>query len=279
MKLMKLATISAAVLASTASFAAHHNAADGHDMVVYEAAPASYAYNADAGVVRNTTGAVLGGTKTLFQTATNPAAVSAEIGTLGYGASVAWAVNDKTELQAGWSGMNFDGDEDLNANDSWINWDKALGDGYGDFKGTMDYDVDFSNPYIGVQMRPFANNFTVAAGTMVPRNKLKVSLNSDTAQDVSIDGETFQVERADMKIENKNKLAPYATIGYRPSITQNWGLFGELGAAYMGKMDAEITNVEGASANITEFAAAAKKDIEDTNVWYPIVKVGATYRF
>lgn len=250
MKLMKLATVSAAVLASTASFAAHHNAADGH-----------------------------GGTKTLFQTATNPAAISAEIGTLGYGASVAWAVNDKTELQAGWSGMNFDGDEDLNANDSWINWDKALGDGYGDFKGTMDYDVDFSNPYIGVQMRPFANNFTVAAGTMVPRNKLKVSLNSDTAQEVSIDGETFQVERADMKIENKNKLAPYATIGYRPSITQNWGLFGELGAAYMGKMDAEITNVEGASANITEFAAAAEKDIEDTNVWYPIVKVGATYRF
>ena len=185
MKLIKLTAISAAVLASSAALAAEPViVVDGNEAVVYEAEPVAvayqaepaYAYNADAGVVRNTTGAVVDGTKTFFQTAVNPAAISAEIGTLGYGANVAWAVNDKTELQAGWSGMNFDGDRDLNANDSWINWDKALGDGYGNYKGTMDYDVDFSNPYIGVQMRPFANNFTVAAGTMVPRNKIEASI-------------------------------------------------------------------------------------------------------
>ena len=284
MKLIQLTAITAAVLASTAALAADPIiVVDGDEAVVYEAEPVAvayevqpaYAYDSDVSALRNTTGAVVGGTKTLFQTVTHPAAVSAEIGTLGYGANIAWGVNDKTELQAGWSGMSFDGDRELNANDSWINWDKALGDGYGDFKGTMDYDVDFSNPYIGVQMRPFANNFTVGAGTMVPRNKLKASLKSEDPQNVSIDGQDYQVTSADIRVENKNKLAPYATIGYRPNITQNWGVFGELGAAYMGKMDAEVTNVDGDA----DFAAAAEKEIEDTNVWYPIVKAGVTYRF
>ncbi|OXL21493.1 hypothetical protein [Psychrobacter sp. DAB_AL32B] len=290
MKLIKLTAISAAILASTAALAADPIiVVDGDEAVVYEAEPVAvayevqpaYAYDADASALRNTTGAVVGGTKTLFQTVTHPAAVSAEIGTLGYGANIAWGVNDKTELQAGWSGMNFDGDRDLNANDSWINWDKALGDGYGNYQGTMDYDVDFSNPYIGVQMRPFANNFTVGAGTMVPRNKLAATLTADTGStaNVSIDGVDYQVDTATIRAENKNKLAPYATIGYRPNITQNWGVFGELGAAYMGKMDAEVTGVTGTSANIADFAAAAEKEIKDKDVWYPIVKVGATYRF
>lgn len=90
MKLIKLTAISAAVLASTAALAAEpvivvdDNAAVAYEAepvaVAYEAEPAAYAYNADAGVVSNTTGAVLGGTKTLFQTAINPASVSAEIG-------------------------------------------------------------------------------------------------------------------------------------------------------------------------------------------------------
>ncbi|MGO3046736.1 MAG: hypothetical protein ACTIIO_08460, partial [Psychrobacter celer] len=96
MKLIKLTAISAAVLASTAALAAEpvvvvdDNTAVAYEAepvaVAYEAEPA-YAYNADAGVVRNTTGAVAGGTKTFFQTAINPAAVSAEVGTLGYGAN------------------------------------------------------------------------------------------------------------------------------------------------------------------------------------------------
>ncbi|MDE4454168.1 hypothetical protein [Psychrobacter sp. DAB_AL62B] len=290
MKLIKLTAISAAILASTAALAADPIiVVDGNDAVVYEAEPVavayqaepSYAYDADAGVVRNTTGAIVGGTTGFFKQAVNPAAISAEIGTLGYGANIAWGVNDKTELQAGWSGMNFDGDRDLNANDSWINWDKALGDGYGNYQGTMDYDVDFSNPYIGVQMRPFANNFTVAAGTMVPRNKIEASIAADAASlgdaTVSIDDVEYQVDSATIRAENKNKLAPYATIGYRPNINQNWGVFGELGAAYMGKMDAEVTNVSG--SDTVGFKEAAEKEIKDKNVWYPIVKAGVTYRF
>lgn len=275
MKLFKLAAITAAVFGSSMAMAA--------------TSTDSYQYNKDAGVLANTTGAVTGTARTLFDTVTHPAAVSAEIGTLGYGANIAWGVNESTELQAGWTGMKFDGDDEFNSNDSWINYEKALGDGYEDFKGNFKYDVDFSNPYIGVQMRPFQNWFTVAGGVMVPRNSLDASItakdNGQGFSPVTIDGERFEIPdgtTVEMKAENKNKLAPYATLGFRPNINNKWGGFIEAGAAYMGDLDSEVT-VKGAEIvgdKGNNFEQKAEQEINDSDLeWYPIVKAGVTYRF
>ena len=304
MKLIKLTAISAAVLASTAALAAEPViVVDNNDAVVYEAEPVAvayeaepvavayqaepaYAYNADAGVVRNTAGAVTGGTKTFFQTVTHPAAISAEVGTLGYGANIGWALNDKTELQAGWAGGDvadlFGGDFD--AND--INYD---------------VDSDFSNPYLGVQLRPTGNWFTMGAGIIVPDNDIDVRANAEGEGYYSIDGNKFYAGNATLdqslaedfggdnvgnlegSIEHRNKLAPYLTVGFRPNITNNFGLFGELGAAYMGKVDANVRYTgEGGNAVAAQDAARqAEKDLEDKSwlEWLPIVKLGATYRF
>ncbi|WP_133104560.1 hypothetical protein [Psychrobacter sp. DD43] len=293
MKLIQLTAITAAVLASTAALAAEPViVVDGNDAVVYEAEPvavayqadAGYAYDADAGVLRNTTGAVVGGTKTFFQTVTHPAAISAEVGTLGYGANIAWGLNDKTEIQAGWAGGDvadlFGGDFD--AND--INYD---------------VDSDFSNPYLGVQLRPMSNWFTVGAGIIVPDNDINVRANAEGEGYYSINGDKFYAGAAPDRvndedfggqnvgalegtIEHRNKLAPYATIGFRPNITNNFGLFGELGAAYMGKTNATINRVAGNPNPAADIVAdQAEKDLEDKNwlEWMPIVKVGATYRF
>ena len=294
MKLIKLTAISAAVLASSAALAAEPViVVDGNDAVVYEAEPVAvayevqpaYAYNADAGVVRNTTGAVVGGTKTFFQTVTHPAAISAEVGTLGYGANIGWALNDKTELQAGWAGGDvadlFGGDFD--AND--VNYE---------------VDSDFSNPYLGVQLRPAANWFTMGAGIIVPDNDIDVTANSNGGY-YKVNGTKYDADSVGTlngTLEHRNKLAPYATIGFRPNITNNFGLFGEIGAAYMGKTDATVTasNVSGAPIYIqnangdkvispTEtsqsVANTVERELEDKNYleWMPIVKVGATYRF
>ncbi|AAZ18759.1 hypothetical protein Psyc_0906 [Psychrobacter arcticus 273-4] len=274
MKLIQLTAISAAVLASSAALAAEPVIiVDSNDAVVYEAEPvavayqadAGYAYNADAGVLRNTTGAVVGGTKTFFQTVTHPASVSAEVGTLGYGASVGYSLNDKTELQAGWAGGDvadlFGGDFD--AND--VNYD---------------VDTDFSNPYLGVQLRPMANWFTVGAGIIVPDNEINVTANTKDGF-YKIDGQQYaEADVGTLKgtIEHRNKLAPYATIGFRPNITNNFGLFGELGAAYMGKTDATVV---ASGADLQNAAEKAEKELEDKNLleWLPIVKLGATYRF
>ncbi|MGM8891502.1 hypothetical protein ACS8FA_11685 [Psychrobacter sp. 1Y1] len=296
MKLIKLTAISAAVLASTAALAADpvivvdNNAAVAYEAepvaVAYQAEPAAYAYNADAGVVRNTTGAVLGSTKTLFQTAINPASVSAEVGTLGYGANIGWSLNEKTELQAGWAGGDvadlFGGDFD--AND--INYD---------------VDSDFSNPYLGVQLRPTGNWFTMGAGIIVPDNDIDVRANAEGEGYYSIDGQkyyagTAEVEQANAddfggqnvgnlegSLEHRNKLAPYLTVGFRPNITNNFGVFGEVGAAYLGKVDATVryTGEEGNTVAAQDAARKAEADLEDKDwlEWFPIVKLGATYRF
>ncbi|ABE75290.1 hypothetical protein [Psychrobacter cryohalolentis] len=278
MKLIQLTAITAAVLASTAALAADPVIViDGNDAVVYEAEPvavayqadAGYAYNADAGVLRNTTGAVVGGTKTFFQTVTHPAAISAEVGTLGYGANIAWGLNDKTEIQAGWAGGDaadlFGGDFD--AND--VNYD---------------VDTDFSNPYLGVQVRPMANWFTMGAGIIVPDNDIDVTANANnnSYRINNVDYDATQVGTLKGNLEHRNKLAPYATIGFRPNITNNFGLFGELGAAYMGKTDATVNAVNGTNPVLGAVAAAdAEKELEDKDwlEWMPIVKVGATYRF
>lgn len=316
MKLIKLTAISAAVLASTAALAAEPVVVvDDNDAVVYEAEPVAVAYeaepvavvddnaavayeaepanvqtanayNADAGVVRNTAGAVVGGTKTFFQTAVNPAAVSAEIGTLGYGANVAWALNDKTELQAGWAGgdvSDFSSSVDVN-----------------DVKYKID-DADFSNPYLGVQLRPAANWFTMGAGIIVPDNDIEVSAEgrNDIFKVDNVSYNATDTGKLSGTIEHRNKLAPYGTIGFRPNIGNNWGVFGEIGAAYMGKTDATVRatgdadefvgyvsgsdTVSKDDSTVTrgDVAAAAQKELESKDYleWFPIVKVGATYRF
>ena len=285
MKLIKLTAISAAVLASSAALAAEPViVVDGNEAVVYEAEPVAvayqaqpgYAYDADAGVVGNT----LGGTKGFFKQVVNPASVSAEVGTLGYGANIGWSLNEKTELQAGWAGGDvadlFGGDFDVND----INYD---------------VDSDFSNPYLGVQLRPTGNWFTMGAGIIVPDNDFDVRANAK--------GPNFRINNVDYNaaetgtlegtMEHRNKLAPYATIGFRPNITNNFGLFGEIGAAYMGQTDATVTS-SNANGNVTattvngttqvdadDVAKAAERELEDKDwlEWMPIVKLGATYRF
>ena len=54
----------------------------------------------------------------------------------------------------------------------------------------------------------------------------------------------------------------------------------------MGKMDANVDVVKGSVTqegallpDNKKFEDAARNDIEDNDVWYPIVKAGVTYRF
>lgn len=221
-----------------------------------------------ANVVSNTTGAVVDGTKTIFSTLTNPAAVSVEVGSLGYGANVAFSVNDTTELQAGWAGGNI----------------TDLANGDFEVEGTRyDLKTDFSNPYLGVQMRPAANWFTVGAGVIVPDNEITAKLQRNADGNVTIRGTQYDISNAavEANVEHRNTLAPYLTFGFRPNLNNKWGVFGEVGGAYMGKTDATVTVTEGAVLNQAQFVADAERAIEDKDwaEWLPIVKLGATYRF
>lgn len=249
MKFIKLSLVTAAVMASTAAMAA------------------------EPGVV--------GSTKSAFQTVVNPASVSAEVGSLGYGANIGWSLNDKVELQAGWAGGDvadlFGGDFDVND----INYD---------------VDSDFSNPYLGVQLRPAGNWFTMGAGIIVPDNSIDVDANANGANFTidNVDYNATQTGTLSGNLEHRNELAPYLTFGFRPNITNNFGVFGEVGAAYLGKTDATVSssnpnavvnsldsNGVAGTATGAQVAALAEQELEDKDYleWMPIVKVGATYRF
>ena len=259
MKVLKLAAIPAALIA-TSAFA--EPVVVDQQVVAQPVAVSTTTYDPNAGVVKNTTTQLVSGTRTFFDTVTHPAAISAEVGTLGYGANLGWALNDKTELVVGWAGGDI-----------------------GDLKDTIkigdvkyDLETDYSNPYIGVNLRPAANWFTVGLGTIFQDNE--TTLKANNAKDVKIgDNVKGYSGNLEASVENKNTMAPYLTLGFRPNITNNFGLFGEVGAAYTGGQKVTEAKIDG--ANRADLASDLQKDIDDENLakWYPIAKIGATYRF
>lgn len=278
MKTLKLAVLPVALFA-TSAFA--DEVIVDQQVVAEPVAVSTTTYNPNNGIIKNTTTQLVDGTKSFFKTATHPALISAEIGTLGYGGNIAWGVNDKTELVAGWNGGSFDGAIDLDAKGSYLNYKKVLGKGLKDFEGELKYDVDLSNPYLGVNLRPWSNNFTVGTGVIFNGNDIKAKLTptGDSAE-ISINGKKYQLpanESVNVTAEHKNEISPYLTIGYRPNISERWGVFGEIGVAYMGNLEAKATG----TANVPQSTIdAVQKELDKKNVeWYPIAKVGATVRF
>ncbi|ELA08448.1 hypothetical protein MOMA_07801 [Moraxella macacae 0408225] len=308
MRTFKLAVLPVALFA-TSAFAA--DVVVDQQVVAEPVAVSTTTYNPDNGMVKNTTTQMVDGTRTFFDTATHPAAISAEVGTLGYGGNIAWGVNDTTELVAGWNGGNpkFDINIDTTNKDSYIRWEKVLKDvgaeNLNDFKGQMKFEGKMNNPYLGVNLRPLANAFTIGTGVVLQNNKVKASLSPDKNYQypykVTVNGvtTTYKIPAnvgLEYSLETKKNLAPYLTVGFRPNITKRFGLFGEVGAAYLGGYEAKA-KITGDKKDITverngvkvtvpveETVRKIEQDANDklkntSKSWYPIAKVGATLRF
>lgn len=279
MKTLKLAILPVALLA-TSAFAHNHEVVE------------PVAYNAENGIIKNTTTQLVEGTKTFFNKATKPAVIGAEVGTLGYGGHIAWGVSPKADLVAGWNGGNLDFDVDIGEDDSVINWDHVLGDDYKNFKGNVEFKADMNNPYLGVRLRPWANNFNIGTGVIFNDNEfsVKAKVNSE-----SVVGETNFIknkeipEKGELEVtaEQRNSVAPYLTIGFAPSTSKRWGFFGEVGVAYTGNLKTSVTTnsaeLQEAGIDVKQLDEAAeevRKEIADANLeWHPIVKAGVTVRF
>ncbi|WP_066804565.1 hypothetical protein [Moraxella oblonga] len=227
--------------------------------------------------------AVTNAGKTLFNTAKNPAAVSLEVGTLGYGANVAWSANETAEVVVGWAGGKTSTDIDLNDNDSIINWNKVLGDEYEDFVGNVALNTDFNNPYVGVKVRPFANRFTVGTGVIFQRNDIDAKLTAKESSDITINGTRHTVPTSgevNIHAESGRSLAPYLTVGFKPNSDKRFGMFGEIGAVYTGDWKTRVEVSESVQNSAPNLQSELEKKIKDDNLsWYPIVKLGATVRF
>lgn len=253
MKSTKLTAVSLAVLTSTTFMAAQSAHA--------------YSYDQNGYIVRDTGDGVVGSTLAGLKTVVTPNAISAEAGSLGYGARIGWELNDTVEFQAGWAGGDvadlFGGDFDVE---------------------DLEYDVDsdFSNPYLGVQVRPGAGAFTMSGGVIIPDNGIDINANADNGvyRINNRDYSANNVGTLSGNVKHRNDVAPYLTVGYSPRITQNIAVFGEIGAAYLGEVNSQVT-ASGTNAEAQAAAAAANAELEgeDYLEWLPIVKLGATYRF
>lgn len=246
-----------------------------------------FSSSAMANVVTDAGNTIVESGKTVFTTLAKPGAINAEIGTLGYGASIAWSANESTEVVAGWNGGSFDMDTDIGGSDSIINWKKVLGSEWDNYQGQLKLDGDYSNPYVGVNVRPWKNSVTVGTGVIFQDNSLDASLvtTGNTNANIKIDGQEYDVDgTVKVKAESGNTLAPYLTVGVKPNMNNNsrLGFFGEVGAAYTGKWKTEVDLTEATVANAPkdQLQDDLERTIRDNNpTWYPIVKVGATYRF
>ncbi len=216
--------------------------------------------------------------------ALNPAAIGVEVGSLGYGANVAWAVNDSTELQVGWTGAK----------------DGSLETDFDVDELTFTADAELSAPYVGVQLRPMQNWLTVGAGVMhMGNNSINAVATPKIGTTVTFEGSDYEVTsndaKVDAKIEFKNTMAPYLSLGFRPNINNRFGLFGEIGAAYVGGTNVDVqadgsftlngapVDKQASADKFTKLENNARQEIEDKidgkDKWYPIIKVGATIRF
>ena len=204
-----------------------------------------------------------------------PASVRAEVGTTGYGGAVSYNVNPYVGVTLGYNGGDISWSDDVSVNGS-----------------TYDLDMDNSNVYLNAEIRPFANWFYMAAGTAYLDNDYELKGRASGGDIIKINGDNYravagQTGSVKGNMEYKNNLAPYLGLGFSPSITSRFGVFGEVGAYYTGNPEVRL-NASNLTAvdptNLVSAQAAANADAnkirnDDKYEWLPVAKVGLSLRF
>lgn len=199
-----------------------------------------------------------------------PAAVRAEVGTTGYGGAISWSPNPYVGVTLGYNGGDISWDDDVEYDD-------------------VNYDVDMDNnlTYLNAEIRPWANWFYVAAGVGYIDQEYDLKARADGGQ-IRLDGEDTGLSTLSYKLDYDNKIAPYLGLGFSPSITNRWGVFGEVGAYYTGNPN--VSNIQAQPSagespiNTLEDYEAVQKHVDkirndDKYEWLPVAKLGVTYRF
>ena len=198
-----------------------------------------------------------------------PASVRAEVGTTGYGGAISYSVNPYVGLTLGYNGGNI----------SWTDNVKVNGTEY-------DLDMDNNTAYLNAEIRPWANWFYMAAGTAYLDNDYKVTQKSGTNGSVRINGTTYTPLAGNLAVNGtvnyKNNIAPYLGLGFSPSITDRFGVFGEIGAYYTGNPEVNLAyngvpSTLGLAADLRAEEDKIRND--DKYKFAPVAKLGLSLRF
>ena len=192
-------------------------------------------------------------------------------GTLGVGGQVSYAWTERVQLRAMVTGASADLDFEA--------------DGGSDLEYSGN--IDLLHGALLVDYHPFAGAFRVTAGVMINDDELR---GDATCMQIACDlgdseGILVRGDRLDARI-SYDPVSPYLGIGWgkAPGAEGGFALTADLGVFYLGNPDVDVDLSGPSTLNpiaqdaVREEERAIEDDV-DALPLYPVVMVGATWRF
>lgn len=198
---------------------------------------------------------------------TSPFSAGFEAGTTGFGPVFSYQSSPKFKLSLSYSLFDVD-DENLESDN-------------------VDYDADFdlSTLILACDWHPFENNFHASFGAAFVDHELDLVGRPGEGRIFKIgDGsyDNSQIVSLSGKAENDNSFVPYIGIGWNWAFGESgFGITTNLGALLTDNYKVELS-ATGPVANDPDFIADLRKEeseASDSLGFYPVAKVGFTYRF
>jgi hypothetical protein len=198
-------------------------------------------------------------------------APSISIGTTGVGAHLSIPLSQKIDLRVGGNLFDYD---------------------YSDKRGSVDYDFKLKLRTVDVlfDLYPMQSGFRVTGGAVYNGNHADATGKANIAGSYVLNGHTYTAADAgsiDGRIDFR-RFAPYLGIGWgsRPT-AKGWSLNADLGAMYQGRAQVSVSNsgcnLPGTmcatlQSDLNAEAASLHDKIDSYNL-YPVLRIGAVYRF
>jgi hypothetical protein len=197
-------------------------------------------------------------------------AVSATAGTTGFGLHASFPIQPKLNARVGFNYLNYDSTG--NTTDADYNYKLKL--------RTFDVLADYF---------PMDNGFRMTGGLVYNGNKVDVDMKAKSGAQYVVNGTTYTAAQAGSingSVDFK-KIAPYLGIGWGNAVAnKGWGFTADLGVMFQGNPETNLTS-SGCQAPVncaklaSDIAVEKNKLNDDVNSYktYPVIRVGASYRF
>lgn len=197
--------------------------------------------------------------------------VSATAGTTGLGLHVSFPIQPKLNARVGFGYLNYE--DTGSTTDADYNFKMKL--------RTFDVLADYF---------PMDNGFRMTGGLVYNGNRVDVDMKAKSGAQYVVNGTTYSAAQAGSingSVDFK-KIAPYLGIGWGNAVAnKGWGFSADLGVMFQGSPRTSLTN-SGCQASAiictqlaSDIAVEKTKLNDEVNSYktYPVLRVGASYRF
>jgi len=196
-------------------------------------------------------------------------AIGVKASTLGFGGDVIVKATDNLNARLGVQGFTYD----VNKTESGIEYDA---------------DIKLLSGLVTADWFPFGGCFHLSAGALVNGNKVDATGKAQGGTTFNIGGTIYTAAQTGALNANIdfNTLAPYVGIGWGNPVKKDsgWSMFFDLGVAFQGSPDVELTATGPIAsdptfqANLARERAELEDDIDEYK-YYPVVSIGVSYNF